>query len=56
MSKSGEKRKRHLEEILDAAIQVARITKDVGESLPILSPLKGAMGILLTVLESAKVC
>jgi hypothetical protein len=55
MSTSGQKRKRHTEEALDTAITAAKATNVIGEAVPILAPLKGAMGILITVLENAKV-
>jgi hypothetical protein len=55
MSTTRQKRKRQTEEVLDTAIAAAKTTNDVGETIPILAPLKGAMGILVTVLENAKV-
>jgi hypothetical protein len=55
MSTSVQKRKRHTEEVLDGVIVAAKITKDVGETVPILAPLKGAIGMLITALEHAKV-
>jgi hypothetical protein len=55
MSTSGQKRKWYTEEVLDTAIAAAKTTNDIGETVPILAPLKGAMGILITVLENAKV-
>jgi hypothetical protein len=55
MSTSGRKKERHSEEVLDGAILVAKITKDVGDISPLLEPLKVAMGSLITMLENAKV-
>jgi hypothetical protein len=54
MSTAGQKRKRNGEEVLDGVIVAARITKDIGDTVPVLAPLKGAMGILITVLQNAK--
>jgi hypothetical protein len=55
MSTSGQKRKRPTGEVLDTAITAAKTTNDIGEAVHILAPLKGAMGVLINVLENAKV-
>ncbi|PVF94573.1 hypothetical protein CPB86DRAFT_828491, partial [Serendipita vermifera] len=54
MSTIGNKKKRPSEEVLDGVILVAKVTKDIRETLPVLAPLKGAMGVLITILENVK--
>ncbi|PVF93549.1 hypothetical protein CPB86DRAFT_790004 [Serendipita vermifera] len=54
MLTNGKKKKRPSAEVLDGVILVAKVTKDIGETLPVLAPLKGAMGVLITILENAK--
>ncbi|KAG8835384.1 hypothetical protein FRC18_000592 [Serendipita sp. 400] len=44
---------RHLE-IIDAALLGARLVKDAAEVAPILAPLKGAVGIVITILETIR--
>jgi hypothetical protein len=55
MSLNTKGKKGRLDEAIDAAILVAKVTKDVGESVPVLSPLKASMGIVITLLENLKV-
>ncbi|PVG00373.1 hypothetical protein CPB86DRAFT_222868, partial [Serendipita vermifera] len=47
-------KKRRLNHATNSAIAVAKITKDASEAVPILSPLKASMGILITLLETVK--
>ncbi|KAG8849605.1 hypothetical protein FRB91_009742 [Serendipita sp. 411] len=44
---------RHLE-IVDAALLGAKVVKDASEVVPVLAPLKGAVGIVITILETIR--
>ncbi|KAG8837167.1 hypothetical protein FRC18_009890, partial [Serendipita sp. 400] len=44
---------RHLE-IIDAALLGAKIVKDASEVAPVLAPLKGTIGIVITILETVR--
>ncbi|KAG8820506.1 hypothetical protein FRC19_008802 [Serendipita sp. 401] len=46
-------RNRHLE-IIDAALLGAKVVKDAAEVVPVLAPLKGAVGIVITILETIR--
>ncbi|KAG8846214.1 hypothetical protein FRB91_001068, partial [Serendipita sp. 411] len=46
-------RNRHLRKI-DAALLSAKIVKDGVEIVPVLAPLKGAVGIVITILETVR--
>ncbi|KAG8837169.1 hypothetical protein FRC18_009893 [Serendipita sp. 400] len=46
-------RDRHLE-IIDAALLGAKIVKDASECAPVLAPLKGVAGIVITILETVR--
>jgi hypothetical protein len=55
MSSGGKSKRRRLDEVLDGAILVAKGTKEVGGSVPILAPLKVSMGSVITLMENLKV-
>jgi hypothetical protein len=55
MASDRARKKGRLDEAIDAAILVAKVTKDVGESVPVLTPLKASMGIVITLLENLRV-
>ncbi|CAG8694112.1 4860_t:CDS:2, partial [Acaulospora colombiana] len=55
MSTRGKDKKRHLDEVIDGALLIAKVTKDANESLPVLNPLKATMGSVIILLENMKV-
>jgi hypothetical protein len=55
MSSRSKGKKRNLDEVIDGAILGAKVAKEAGESVPVLSPLKASMGIVITLLENLKV-
>ncbi|KAG8833251.1 hypothetical protein FRB91_000039 [Serendipita sp. 411] len=50
---ASKSRDRHLE-IIDAALLGARLVKDAAEVAPVLAPLKGTVGIVITILETIR--
>ncbi|PVG02915.1 hypothetical protein CPB86DRAFT_724318, partial [Serendipita vermifera] len=53
MTPKGRKRQR-FDDAINAAIVVAKLARDAGDTSPLLGPLKASMGMLITLLENVK--
>ncbi|PVG00370.1 hypothetical protein CPB86DRAFT_795854 [Serendipita vermifera] len=54
MSSRSKSKKRSIDQVTDGAIMVAKGGRDASDSIPVLTPLRGSLGMVIQLLENVK--